>query len=87
MMGSVFAMQGFGQFGAAIIALIVTAGFKDSLETASSAATCSGVCSLASGAATILGKTPYEPMVFWFGLAGLLLGILIRVTAKPSGAA
>lgn len=47
MMGSVFAMQGFGQFGAAIIALIVTAGFKDSLETASSAATCSGVCSLA----------------------------------------
>lgn len=47
MMGSVFAMQGFGQFGAAIIALIVTAGFKDSLSTASSAATCSGVCSLA----------------------------------------
>ncbi|KAL0259900.1 acid phosphatase pho5 [Diplodia seriata] len=47
MMGSVFAMQGFGQFGAAIIALIVTAGFRESLETASSAATCTGACSLA----------------------------------------
>ncbi|GES65522.1 phosphate:H+ symporter [Aspergillus terreus] len=47
MMGSVFAMQGFGQFGAAIIALIVTAGFKESLETASSVGNCSGVCQLA----------------------------------------
>ncbi|GME22004.1 Phosphate permease [Neofusicoccum parvum] len=47
MMGSVFAMQGFGQFGAAIIALIVTAGFKESLESATSPSTCTGVCSLA----------------------------------------
>lgn len=47
MMGSVFAMQGFGQFAAAIIALIVTAGFKESLETASSVGKCSGVCQLA----------------------------------------
>jgi PHS family inorganic phosphate transporter-like MFS transporter len=47
MMGSVFAMQGIGQFSAAIIALIVTAGFKESLLTASSASTCSGVCGLA----------------------------------------
>ncbi|KAK8156502.1 major facilitator superfamily domain-containing protein [Phyllosticta citrichinensis] len=48
MMGSVFAMQGFGQFGAAIIALIVTAGFKDSLETAKGPSTCSGVCGIAT---------------------------------------
>ena len=25
-------------------------------------------------------------MLFWFGLAGLILGVLIRFTAKPSGA-
>ena len=47
MMGAVFAMQGFGQFAAAIVALIVTAGFKESLETASSVGKCSGVCQLA----------------------------------------
>jgi PHS family inorganic phosphate transporter-like MFS transporter len=47
MMGSVFAMQGLGQFGAGIVALIVTAGFKGSLQTASSYGTCEGVCQLA----------------------------------------
>ena len=47
MMGSVFAMQGIGQFTAAMIALIVSTGFKESLETASSVSKCSGVCGLA----------------------------------------
>jgi PHS family inorganic phosphate transporter-like MFS transporter len=47
MMNAVFAMQGFGQFAAAIIALIVTAGFKESLESGSKASTCTGVCQLA----------------------------------------
>lgn len=47
MMGSVFAMQGIGQFTAAIIALIVASGFKESLESATSPAHCSGVCGLA----------------------------------------
>lgn len=47
MMGSVFAMQGIGQFAAGILTLIVTAGFKESLMTASSAGHCSGVCGLA----------------------------------------
>lgn len=46
-MGAVFAMQGFGQFAAGIIALIVTSGFKESLQTASSVAHCSGVCQIA----------------------------------------
>ena len=36
--------------------------------------------------AVLAGKTAYEPMLFWFGLAGLILGVLIRFTAKPSGA-
>ena len=43
-MGSVFAMQGFGQFGAGIIALIVTAGFKNSLMSAPDPQHCAGVC-------------------------------------------
>ncbi len=47
MMGSVFAMQGIGQFAAGIIALIVTSGFKESLLTASSVSQCSGVCQIA----------------------------------------
>ncbi|PNS21263.1 Repressible high-affinity phosphate permease [Sphaceloma murrayae] len=48
MMGAVFAMQGFGQFGAGIVALIVTTGFKRSLETAKNQAACDGVCLLAA---------------------------------------
>ena len=44
----------------------------------------SGVCALVSGIATMAGKTAYEPMLFWFGLAGLALGVIIRATAKPS---
>ncbi|MCJ1295277.1 acid phosphatase pho5 [Xylographa carneopallida] len=44
MMGSVFAMQGIGQFAAGIIALIAVAGFKDSLSTAKSVAVCDGNC-------------------------------------------
>ena len=47
MMGSVFAMQGIGQFTAAMIALIVTSGFKESLLSAKTAAACDGVCNLA----------------------------------------
>lgn len=47
MMGSVFAMQGIGQLTAAIIMLIVTAGFKDSLETSTKVSNCTGVCAVA----------------------------------------
>ncbi|PPJ54543.1 hypothetical protein CBER1_02469 [Cercospora berteroae] len=47
MMGAVFAQQGLGQFAAGIVALIVTVGFKESLQSASSQATCDGVCNLA----------------------------------------
>ncbi|RDW73679.1 putative inorganic phosphate transporter 1-6 cotransporter [Coleophoma crateriformis] len=47
MMNAVFAMQGIGQFTAAMIALIVTSGFKQSLESGSKASTCTGVCQLA----------------------------------------
>lgn len=53
MMNAVFAMQGIGQFTAAILALIVTTGFKESLLTAHSqgkstpARDCTGTCQLA----------------------------------------
>jgi PHS family inorganic phosphate transporter-like MFS transporter len=47
MMGAVFAMQGFGQLAAAVVALIVTAGFKESLQTAKDVSHCTGVCQLA----------------------------------------
>ncbi|KAI6709765.1 hypothetical protein JHW43_007713 [Diplocarpon mali] len=47
MMNAVFAMQGIGQFTAAIMALIVTTGFRGSLESAAGASTCHGVCQLA----------------------------------------
>lgn len=49
MMGSVFAMQGFGQLGGALVMLCLVAGFKGSLESATSYATCSEgtVCALA----------------------------------------
>ncbi len=46
-MGAVFAMQGIGQLVAALVALIVTTGFKESLVTSNDAAHCSGACGLA----------------------------------------
>jgi hypothetical protein len=46
-----------------------------------------GLCSLVQTVTSIAGKTAYEPMLFWFGLAALILGAAIRYTAKPSGAA
>ncbi|RDL33916.1 putative inorganic phosphate transporter PHO84 [Venustampulla echinocandica] len=47
MMNAVFAMQGIGQFTAALVALIVTVGFKESLMTAKDAKACTGTCQLA----------------------------------------
>ena len=41
MMNAVFAMQGIGQLMAGLMLLIATAGFKDSLATATSPKTCS----------------------------------------------
>ncbi len=46
-MGAVFAMQGLGQLAAAVVMLAVVAGFKESLMTAKTYSTCTGVCGLA----------------------------------------
>jgi MFS transporter, PHS family, inorganic phosphate transporter len=42
MMAAVFAMQGFGQLAGALVMLFVTLGFKKSLLTATTYATCTG---------------------------------------------
>ncbi|KAH7125211.1 inorganic phosphate transporter 1-6 /Pi cotransporter [Dendryphion nanum] len=47
MMGAVFAMQGFGQLGGALVMLILTSGFKNSLKKADSYAHCTGDCQVA----------------------------------------
>jgi PHS family inorganic phosphate transporter-like MFS transporter len=44
MMGSVFAMQGFGQLAGSLVMLACVAGFKDSLSTSVSYAKCTGIC-------------------------------------------
>jgi MFS transporter, PHS family, inorganic phosphate transporter len=38
MMGAVFAIQGFGQLGSALVMLVATAGFKNSLLPATTKA-------------------------------------------------
>jgi PHS family inorganic phosphate transporter-like MFS transporter len=47
MMGSVFAMQGIGQFAAAMVSLIVTEAYKSTLEQAETVDKCTGACGLA----------------------------------------
>lgn len=44
MVAFVFAMQGFGQFMAAMIAFIVTEGYKDTLQNVADVASCTGQC-------------------------------------------
>jgi PHS family inorganic phosphate transporter-like MFS transporter len=47
MMGAVFAMQGFGQLGGALVMLCLVAGFKNKLVPASGYDTCTGDCQIA----------------------------------------
>ncbi|KAK4193689.1 major facilitator superfamily domain-containing protein [Podospora australis] len=47
MMGAVFAMQGLGQLGAAIVMLFITLGFKNSLTGAATLGECVGDCAVA----------------------------------------
>lgn len=58
MMGSVFAMQGFGQLAGALVMLFLTMGFKESLINVKTYAQCTGVCGLAVDKMwrTLIGK-------------------------------
>lgn len=47
MMAAVFAMQGMGQLAAAFVMLFATLGFRGTLESYKSVATCSGDCQVA----------------------------------------
>ncbi|EQK97524.1 hypothetical protein G6O67_007434 [Ophiocordyceps sinensis] len=47
MMAAVFAMQGLGQLGAALVMLFVTIGFRAQLEPALNVASCDGDCRIA----------------------------------------
>ncbi|PHH87461.1 hypothetical protein CDD83_8853 [Cordyceps sp. RAO-2017] len=47
MMASVFAMQGLGQLGAALVMLFATLGFRSQLEGAADVARCDGECRIA----------------------------------------
>jgi PHS family inorganic phosphate transporter-like MFS transporter len=47
MMGAVFAMQGFGQLGGALVMLCLVAGVKGTLSTAFGHDTCTGDCQVA----------------------------------------
>ncbi len=44
MIGAVFTMQGFGQFATALMVLIMTIRFKDTLQAATSTTTCDVAC-------------------------------------------
>ena len=43
------------------------------------------VCGFIAGFARLVGRTPYEPMVLWAGLAGVVIGVVVRLAAKPGG--
>jgi hypothetical protein len=43
------------------------------------------VCGFIAGFARLIGKTPYEPMLLWLGVVGLIAGLAVRFAAKPRG--
>jgi hypothetical protein len=43
------------------------------------------VCGFIAGFARMMGRTPYEPMLLWAGLAGVVAGVVIRMASKPAG--
>jgi hypothetical protein len=42
------------------------------------------VCGFIAGFARLIGKTPYEPMLLWFGLGVVVIGAAIRLAARPA---
>lgn len=45
--------------------------------------TSGGACRFASGVAQFVGKTPYNPLVFWIGTVSTCVGGLMKATSKP----
>lgn len=42
----------------------------------------SGLCALAEGVAQLVGKTPYNPMLFWVGVVSSVAGSVLRLSLK-----
>lgn len=42
----------------------------------------SGRCGFASGISQFVGKTPYNPILFWIGVVSLAAGALMRASVK-----
>jgi hypothetical protein len=42
------------------------------------------LCGFITGLARLAGRTPYEPMLFWVGVASLAAGIIVRLSARPT---
>lgn len=57
----------------------LNAPLSDALDCLYSSA---GACSLASGITQLLGKTPYNPMLFLAGAGAFCAGLLLRLTIK-----
>lgn len=55
-------------------------GGKSLLDAFSCLYESAGACGMAMGFAQMQGSTPYSPIFFWIGAAGLTLGVLIRVS-------
>jgi len=82
MMGSVFAMQGFGQLAGSLVMLACVAGFKDSLQSAVSYAKCTGICADAVDKSwrVMIGK-PVERLYLLTNLTLLGFGAVPAVIA------
>jgi PHS family inorganic phosphate transporter-like MFS transporter len=72
MMAAVFSMQGFGQFFAAIVALIITTCFRKSFSTALSLSTCQGDCQLAADRSWRI--------IIGFGMLPAIFALYYRIT-------
>jgi PHS family inorganic phosphate transporter-like MFS transporter len=72
MMAAVFSMQGFGQFFAAIVALVTTACFRKSFSTALSLSACHGDCQLAADRSWRI--------IIGFGMLPALFALYYRIT-------
>jgi len=74
MMGSVFAMQGIGQFAAGIISLISIAGFKDSLSSSTTTSAC------ATNAQCIESVDKIWRIIIGFGAVPAVIALYFRLT-------
>jgi hypothetical protein len=42
------------------------------------------VCGFIAGFARLMGRQPYEPTLLWAGVAGIVLGVVVRLASRPA---